>query len=128
MKLQTTANQEGFQITVGDATLTVNPMSSSALGRLRQKHTTIKRGVEKVDGAALTAEMFDRVVLDWNGIQDENGNPLACTSETKRAVYEHNGDFVGDVLKKMDDVDSERRMGLEGNLLPGLSGTSPKGK
>lgn len=141
MKLKTKRNPEGFSIIVGNASITVEPLSSSELSKLRQAHATIKRGVEKVNGAAMTVEMFDRVVLGWDvlkdedgkpvpgsGINDESGNPLACTSENKRVIYEHNPDFVADVLKEMDEVAAERRLGLEGNSLPGLSGTSPKGK
>lgn len=128
MKLRTSANPEGFQIIVGDATLTVNPMAASAMSRLRQKHTTINRGVEKVNGSEMTKEMFDRVVLSWDGITDEDGKPLACTSENKRLVYEHNPDFAADVLKEMEAVAADRRMGEEGNSQPGPSGTSAQAK
>ena len=124
MKLRTTSSYEGFPVTVGDATIIVNPMSSSALSRLRQKHTTINRGVEKINGSAMTCDMFDRVVLSWSGINSEDGCPLACTSENKRLVYEHNSDFAADVLKEMEAVAAERRLGEEGNSQPGPSGTS----
>ena len=141
MNLKTKPSTTGFPIIVGNASLTVDPMAASELTRLREAHTTFKRGVEKVNGAKLTAAMFDRVVLGWgplkdadgkiipgSGINDEDGNPLDCTSENKRTIYEHNPDFVADVLKEMDEEAAERRLRLEGNLPPGLSGTSPKGK
>lgn len=141
MRLKTKKSAAGFQITVGNASITVNPLTASELSRLRAAHTTIKRGMEKTNGREMTAEMFDRVVLGWDilkdkdgktipgsGINDEEGNPLACTSENKRVIYEHNSDFVAEVLKEMDDVEAESRLVLEGNLPPGLSGTSPKGK
>ncbi len=128
MKLRTSATPEGFPIIVGDATITVNPMSASAMSRLRQKHSNINRGVEKLNGSEMTKEMFDRVVLAWDGIQDEHDNPLPCTSENKRLVYEHNPDFAADVLKEMEAVAAERRMGEEGNSQPGPSGTSPQAK
>lgn len=141
MKLKTKPSSTGFPIIVGNASVTVNPLASSELNRLREVHSKIKRGVEKLNGAAMTAEMFDRVVLSWatlkdqdgktvpgSGINDEDGNPLACTSENKRLIYEYNPDFVAEVLKEMDDKAGEQRLGLEGNLPPGPSGTSPKGK
>lgn len=128
MKLRTTSSPDGFPIIVGDATLIVNPMSASALSRLRQKHTKIKRGVEQTDGSEMTKEMFDRVIISWTGINDEDENPLPCTAENKRLVYEHNADFATDVLKEMEAVAAERRLGEEGNLPPGPSGTSAQAK
>lgn len=128
MKLRTKKSLEGFPITIGDAIITVNPMSASEMTRLRESHSKIKRGVEKINGAAMTAEMFDRVALGWEGINDEDGKPIACTRENKLMIYEQNPDFVAEVLREMDDVAAERRVGMEGNLLPGPSGTSAKGK
>lgn len=141
MNLKTKSSSTGFAITVGNASLTVDPMSASELTRLREAHTTVKRGVEKVDGTKLTAAMFDRVVKGWgpvcdadgktvpgSGINDEDGTPLECTSANKRLIYEHNPDFVADVLKEMDEQNAERRLSQEGNLPPLLSGTSAKGK
>lgn len=129
MKLRTTAAAEGFPVIVGNATITVNPMSASAMSRLREKHSTINRGIEKVNGSAMTAEMFDRIVLAWDdAIQDESGNTIPCTSENKRAVYEYNPDFAAEVLKEMEAVVEERRLGEEGNSQPGPSGTSAQAK
>ena len=76
MRLKTKKNAEGFQITVGNASLTVNPLTTSELSKLRNAHTTIKRGVEKTNGREMTAEMFDRVVLGWDILKDKDGKQI----------------------------------------------------
>ena len=129
MKLRTSTNPAGFMIKVGGAAITVRPMSSTALASLRHEHTTFTRSGEEVNGAELAKEMFDRVVLAWDDtVKDENGKPLPCTTENKRAVAEYDSAFVGEVLATMDAADKMRRLGEEGNSKPGPSGTSPQAK
>ena len=124
-----TENATAFDITVGDAVLTVCPLAASALSRLRQKYTKIVRGVEQVDGVALTREMFDRVVVGFKkNLTDNNGKALVCDTETKAAICEHNGGFVGEVLAEIESVEAARRAGELGNSKPGASGTSSQAK
>lgn len=129
MKLKTASSPEGFPVTIGGSTITVNPMSASQMGNLRKKHTTITRGVEHTDGVEMSKEMFDRIVLGWDDtITDEHDSPLLCTTANKRLVYEHNSGFAADVMAEMDRVETHRRKSEEGNSQPGPSGTSDQAK
>lgn len=128
-KLITTSNPEGFTVTVQGAPIVACPLSSSAYSRLRAKHAKIKRGVEKIDGVALTKELFDLTAKSWGAeIQDETGTPLECTSANKRLICEHNMAFVNEFLEEVESVEEARRNGELGNSQPGPSGTSPWAK
>lgn len=116
MKLRTCAEKTGFPIIIQGSTIQVRPLSSSAFRRLKEKHTSVQRGVEKTNGLELTMDLFDQAVIGWDEtIQDENGGPLDCTPANKRLICEHNMDFVNDVLAAIDDAEKARRAGEEGN-------------
>ncbi len=115
MRLRTKADVAGFEVVVGDAVIIARPMTASELSRLRARHTTYKRGVETLDSTAMTREMFDRVVTDWRGVDDEAGEPLPCTAENKRAIAEFEPAFVGEVLAAVADEDQARRNAIAGN-------------
>ena len=116
MKLRTTAEKAGFPITIQGSVIQVKTLSSSDFRRLKEKHTSVQRGVEKTNGLELTMDLFDRAVIGWDEtIQDENGEPIACTPVNKRLICEHNMDFVNDVLAAIDDAEKARRTSAEGN-------------
>jgi len=127
MKLRTTKAQS-ITVVVSGITVTGSPLQSSEIADLRAKHTKIKQGVEVTDGAGLTVEMFDREVIAWDAKSMETGEPIPCTPEQKRIVWENNPDFVGEVMAKLTATANAERSAVSGNSQPGVSGTSPKGK
>ena len=106
MRLKTRKDQ--FIIELGDSKTTVLPLTSSQMNALRAKHTRMKRGVEKVDSAAISQEMFMRVVKEWEGMVDENGEDLECNDQNKRAVYENDDDYVLKIFEAIDARSEER--------------------
>ena len=42
------------------------------------------------------------VIIDWKGIQDEEGNELRCISANKEIVYLNNPELIDDILEKAD--------------------------
>jgi len=103
MRLRTEKTE--FVITVGDAAVTVSPLSATEAAKLREKYTLPpKRGevIPGFDANGMTRELFARVVRDWSGVGGLDGKVLECTAETKAGVYEHNADFARDVLAEMD--------------------------
>lgn len=121
MRLRTRSNE--FDIRLGDAVITVSPLTSGEMSSLRRKYTRIKRGQEQTDGHGLSQEMFRRIVRRWSGINDEDDSPIDCTEDGKHLVFENNPDFVGDVLERVEAELQERREAAEGNLTPGPDGT-----
>ena len=116
MKLRTTSEKSGFPITIHGAVFHVRPLSSSAFRRLKEKHTTFQRGVEKTNGLELTMDLFDQAVIGWDdSIKDENGDVIECTPANKRLICEHSMDLVNDVLAAIDDAEKARRTSEEGN-------------
>lgn len=106
MKLKT--RKDLFIVDIEDSRTTVLPLTSSQSSALRAKHTRIKRGAEKVDAAAISREMFLRVVQDWEKMEDSDGNPLECNSQNKNAVYEADDDYVLKLFEAIDAKSEER--------------------
>ena len=104
MQLRTASTT--FVIEVGDAVVTVKPLSASESSRLREKHTRPpKRGeiIPGFDSNAMTKELFCQVVRDWQNIDGQDGEPLPCDDVTKIKIYEHNAAFARDVLAMTDE-------------------------
>ena len=123
MRLRTTKAKQ-ITIVVNGITVTGAPLQSSELAALRKKHARIVQGVELVDAAELTIEIFDREVTDWDARSLETDEPIPCTAGQKRIVYENNPDFVAEVLAKLTSAAAAERCAEMGNSKPGPSGTS----
>jgi hypothetical protein len=124
-KVHTCIDDMTMEITVQGGTYQVRPLTATQLSQLRARHTKIHKGAEQINGAGLTREMFERVVLSWpEDVTDMRGNPLECTSANKRLVAEHDPGFVADVLAEIEREAEARRSGELGNLPPGPRGPS----
>lgn len=81
-----------------------------------------------LDGDALYRAKIlriDRTIIDWNGIEDENGNPLPCTSKNKELVYNFNRDLIDEILDEVDtqaDIRNAEREDELKNSKTGLNG------
>ena len=123
MRLRTT-KANNITVVVGGITVKGAPLQASELSVLRKKHTRIMQGIEVIDGAELTIELFSREVEDWDATSLETGAPIPCTAEQKRIVYENNPDFVAEVMAKLSATAAAERSAELGNLKPGPSGSS----
>lgn len=114
---------------VGGVRLQVRPFTTALMFAIRSE---FKREIEAMGEAAkeLPSEemgaLFNRVVaghaiIDWAGVGDEEGNPLACTPEGVAALM----DLFG-ILKAFEDKYVNPRMALDAEKnvsSPGLNGT-----
>lgn len=50
---------------------------------------------------------FDYCVLDWEGIEDEEGNTLECNSENKRLIFDYVEDLLSFVIVKTRQIGNE---------------------
>ena len=78
----------------------IQPLTSTLLDEVRLNHTRTtseiklvegRREVVKVEDAdetAIALDLIDHLVLDWEGLMGEDGEPLPCTRENKLALLE----------------------------------------
>jgi hypothetical protein len=76
----------------------IAPVHPDELDALRKKHTTVTHQttfinrqrvsapVEQLDADKLFEDTIDRIVKNWKGFGDENGNEHPCDRDTKIAV------------------------------------------
>ncbi|MBW2093053.1 MAG: hypothetical protein JRI34_13135, partial [Deltaproteobacteria bacterium] len=74
------------------------PASRRMVQEMMSKHTSRKRvclalggkkdfiDEDKLDQAAFLEDMTDLIILDWEGLLDEENRPVACTRENKLAL------------------------------------------
>ncbi|WP_025322261.1 hypothetical protein [Deferrisoma camini] len=109
---------ERYRVTVGDAWFEGTPLDTTELNRLVKKHTTVtvKRGRthEEFDVAGFGRELFERTITAWGNVT-RAGEPLECTPENRRWVFEKHSDVAGEVLDKIDEARRKHREELEGN-------------
>ena len=43
-------------------------------------------------------------ILDWNGVENEEGLPIICNNANKEIVYLNNPEIIDKVLEKADDL------------------------
>jgi hypothetical protein len=106
--------------------ITLRALNMEALDAIRAK--TTKRRVEYVHGrrhevvepdeSIMRADLtWAYVIQDWEGIEDENGQPIPCTDENKAALMRGSLVFfriVSDFLEQLDadmqaKVEAERK-------------------
>lgn len=46
-------------------------------------------------------KLIEKTIIDWKGIEDENGVVLPCTTENKELVYAYNPDIIDEVINKI---------------------------
>jgi hypothetical protein len=83
------------------------PLTRELRDSAREANTTIekpaRRGaepVERFDIEGFALDLFRRVVVDWEGVLDEDGKPIACTPDNKDALatlYQKLGAALGTV-------------------------------
>lgn len=67
-----------------------------------------------------------KAIIDWEGIEDEDGNPLPCTDTNKELLYKYNKDLIDEVLDEIDmkaDVRYKEIKDQEKNSEAGPSGS-----
>jgi hypothetical protein len=108
--------------------LCLRPASAEFLDELHKKHTkkkTVYRrhqpAVEEVtDEAAYKRDLWDYSIVDWEGIQDQDGEDIPCTTEWKARLIMESPLFLryySRCLARVEELMEERAEAEEGNFL-----------
>lgn len=97
-------------VEVADATITVRILSTEEIVELRKQHTRTKSVMGEVtedfNQRAYSVEFWDRVIVAWTGLEDDNGNAIPCNRGNKHRVVNQYGEIV--VLIN-DAIEAERK-------------------
>ena len=118
-----------------EARFLVSPMTPKEdfelIEKCRRKEWDRNQRFETTDFYQFKISKITQVIKDWDGIEDENGNPIECSRYNKELVYLHNPDLIDRVVEKADKIarlraqEEEER---EKNLEAGPSGPAKKEK
>jgi hypothetical protein len=111
------AETERYTVEVHGATFTYRRVPSFIQKQIEQRH--IKRGVE--DKRGTVEEVLRWAVLDWDGIADANGIPVAFTPELLAYLPEEVKGILVVKFYAGDDPHEEQshEEALLGNFVPG---------
>jgi hypothetical protein len=84
MAIKLIKQDERYSVTVDGATFTYRRVPSFQQAAIETKHT--KRGVE--DKRAIVDGVLQYALVDWVGIEDENGTPVPFTSDLVKMLPE----------------------------------------
>lgn len=105
-------------VEVADAMFRCRPLTTSEVNRLSEAYTkrTIKKGkqVESFDAVKFGCEVFAKTVQEWENVT-RDGEPLECSEDNRRWLFEHHGDLAGDVLEGLEDAKKISRQVAQGN-------------
>jgi len=112
MKLRTKRIETWIEM-IGDnpdekARFLVHPMSpkevSALLEKCRKAEWEKGQRFTEVDFYKFKLEKIYATILNWEGIENEDGALLECTAKNKEAVYLGNPEFIDKVLEKADEL------------------------
>lgn len=72
----------------------------------------------KVDDKRRSELVWDYSIVDWEGVEDEQGTPIPCTKDNKALLMRNSMEFavfVGDCLEKLNVASKEWRTRAEKN-------------
>ena len=118
-----------FKFNEGDeesGSICLRVLNAEKLAEIRDK--TIRTEVEyrnnnryeyqKMDNAARDKIIWDYCIVDWNGLEDDEGNVIDCTTENKiKLMNGHVGfsSFIEACLEKLNRLNDEHAEYLEKN-------------
>jgi hypothetical protein len=97
-----------FACATGSFRVLLRRLSPTAVDRLRKPCLKMERGQETVDLKKWLAVLADKVILNWEGIQDETGGEWPCSTENKMQLLGELSDFGKFINETLIDDDSFR--------------------
>lgn len=79
---------------------------------------------EEADDGLYSELLWDYVIVDWCKLEDENGNPIECTTENKALLMRENvgfAMFINQCTEIVSDNAEQRAKAIEKNSMSGLS-------
>ncbi len=73
----------------------------------------------------LKIKKINRIIKNWEGVEDEEGNAIPCTPKMKELVYNLNRDLIDEILDEADrlaDIRQQQKEEDQKNLEAGLVG------
>ena len=87
-----------------------------------KKRTEYRQGqrfeVSDIDDKKRSQLFWDYVIVDWERLEDDDGNPIECTSENKYKLMLENvgfASYVGACIAKMNENYEAQRESVEKN-------------
>lgn len=92
----------------------------------RKKTRILPGGIQEISGA-IELDKFLYCVRGWGNLLDANNEPLPCTPEVKRLIFEHNIEMIPtrvslELIKMENELEEELK-----NLQAGRGGSSAAG-
>jgi hypothetical protein len=110
MKLRTKRSNEWIEIEKDGciAKFLVSVMTpKESLGQLASftKYSWEKnQRVEKIEYYKLRMDTINKTILDWEGIENEDGDELECNEKNKEIIYLYNAPLIEEVLEKTQEL------------------------
>jgi hypothetical protein len=111
----------------GEAVFVVDPDTPEEVKERLERFTFVERVrgevKEKVDWFKMKLDRVVKVIAEWEGIEDEAGQAVACTRENKIAVYLNNPGVIDEVLAEAEDLAQEEKKRVEGEAKNSATGS-----
>lgn len=94
------------------------------LEKRRQNEWDRGQRFEKLDTYNLSLDRVCAIIIDWDGLLDEEGKAFPCTRENKITLYQHEKEMIDWVLDQADKVAeavANDGVEIEKNSRPGRS-------
>jgi hypothetical protein len=110
MKLKTKKQTAWIEITKDGLTarFLVSPLTfkenMDILNASKIKEWENNQRFESTDLFKFRVETVVKTIMDWEYIEDEEGNPIPCTKENKEMFYTYNATLAEEVLVKTQEL------------------------
>jgi len=115
--LKVRTKREKHRIDLHGAIWWVIPLTPTELKDMMQQHRKVewdsptrvgrKERFIDYDFLNITFDRIDKIIVGWEDVVDEEGNPLPCDREHKLLVYEYNPGVINDVIEAADRITIE---------------------
>lgn len=110
MRLRTNKIEKWIEIKneEGEASFLVRPMNPKETTNLLDSASKAdwERGqrFKEPDFYKFKMDKIDKTIIDWRGVEDEDGMPLECNRKNKEIVYLNNAELIDKVLEMADNL------------------------
>jgi hypothetical protein len=66
-----------------------------------------KERLESYDFLAVTQDRIDKMIVGWEGVENEKGESLPCNRENKLILFELNPHVINYVRDRMNEIEEE---------------------
>jgi hypothetical protein len=96
-----------------DGWIRVNVLGLNEIAAIARRHTKWRRGREERDDRAMSEELWDRTIVDWNFRDAETGEPIACNQRNKNLLVNRKPYILDRIQDAIDAYREDRQEALE---------------